>query len=391
MQLENVLERLGYSQSDNYKRAVEETPQTTHLFRGLKKTKQINGCYTFHASRDDQILPIRAAVYVAKADTENEARQIHKQLWNFNNAPFLIVVLPHQIRAYTGFEYSAQDKKKGEVRKPFEGLAEINDILKSFLADSIDFGKIWQDEAKYLDPSQRVDSRLLKNLEILETYLVENQKLQRSIAQALIGKYIYIKYLREREILSDQWLLESNINLDYVLGRNATVTELKKLVYKLEEKFQGNVFPLTFEDIPSDQSISIVASIFQGDEIQDANTDEVLIQLHLDFKAYDFSYIPIETLSAIYEQFLHAQGQGKKDGAIYTPEPVADYLLCEMNSVKPLELGMKILDPCCGSGIFLVLVYRKLIEKALENSVNGKLKPFDLKKILVNSICGYRK
>ena len=80
MQLENVLERLGYSQSDNYKRAVEETPQTTHLFRGLKKTQQIDGCYTFHTSRDDQVLPIRAAVYVAEANTEEEAREIHKQL-----------------------------------------------------------------------------------------------------------------------------------------------------------------------------------------------------------------------------------------------------------------------------------------------------------------------
>ena len=123
MQLENVLERLGYSQSDNYKRAVEETPQTTHLFRGLKKTKQINGCYTFHTSRDDQVLPIRAAVYVAKADTEEEARKIHKQLWNFSNAPFLIVVLPHQIRVYTGFDYSANDKTKGEIRSPIESLA----------------------------------------------------------------------------------------------------------------------------------------------------------------------------------------------------------------------------------------------------------------------------
>lgn len=389
VQLENVLERLGYSQSDNYKRAVEETPQTTHLFRGLKKTKQINGCYTFHSSRDDQILPIRAAVYVAEANTEEEAREIHKQLWNFNNAPFLIVVLPHQIRVYTGFEYSAKDKKKGEIKNPIENIVEVSQVLTSFFADSIDFGKIWQsDEAQHLDANKRVDSRLLKNLETLEKYLVNHQNLEQSIAQALIGKYIYIQYLREREILSDQWLLECDINLDYIFGQNATVSELKKLVDTLEVRFEGNIFPLDFDHIHSDQIISIVASIFRGDKIQDTNADKVLIQLHLDFKAYDFSYIPIETLSAIYEQFLHAQGKGKKDGAIYTPEPVADYLICEMNSVKPLKLGMKILDPCCGSGIFVVLVYRKLIEKALETSSNNKLKPFELKDILVNSIYG---
>ena len=258
---------LGYSQSDNYKRAVEEKPQTTHLFRGLKKTKQINGCYTFHTSRDDQVLPIRAAVYVAEANTEEEAREIHKQLWNFSNAPFLIVVLPHQIRFYTGFEYSEKEKKKGEIRNPIESVAEISQALTSFFAESIDFGKIWESEANYLDPNKRVDSRLLENLETLENYLVTKQHLQRPIAQALIGKYIYIQYLREREILSDQWLSDSGVDVENVLGRNATVTELKKLVDKLEERFRGDVFPLDFDSIPSDESVSIVASIFKGDEL----------------------------------------------------------------------------------------------------------------------------
>jgi type I restriction-modification system DNA methylase subunit len=388
-QLDSVLEQLGYSQSENYKRVADLNSQTTHLFRGIKKTQQIEGCYTFHTSRDDQVLPIRAAVYVAEADTEEEAREIHKQLWNFNNAPFLIVVLPHQIRVYTGFEYSEKEKKKGEIRNPIESLAEISQVLTSFFADSIDFGTIWQsDEAQHLDPSKRVDSRLLENLKTLENYLVTKENLQQPIAQALIGKYIYIQYLRERDILSKQWLSESNIDLDNVLGRNATVTELKKLVDRLEERFRGNIFPLPFKNSLSDESVSIVASIFKGDELYITEKEnKTLKQLHLDFKAYDFSYIPIETLSAIYEQFLHSQGKGKQDGAIYTPEPVADYLICEMNSVKPLELGMKILDPCCGSGIFLVLVYRKLIEKALEKG-DGKLEPFELKNILVNNIYG---
>lgn len=57
------------------------------------------------------------------------------------------------------------------------------------------------------------------------------------------------------------------------------------------------------------------------------------------FGLYDFSYIPVETLSAIYEQFLHSQGKGKKIGAVYTPEHLADYLLAELDYVKPLKKG----------------------------------------------------
>ena len=39
-------------------------------------------------------------------------------------------------------------------------------------------------------------------------------------------------------------------------------------------------------------------------------------QEHLDFDAYDFSFIPIETLSVIYQQFLHAAeyAPGRSEG-----------------------------------------------------------------------------
>jgi len=63
-------------------------------------------------------------------------------------------------------------------------------------------------------------------------------------------------------------------------------------------------------------------------------------------------------------------------------------LLCELEESKPLQSGMKILDPCCGSGIFLVLAYRRLIELALVQSSNNKLKPTELRKILCESLYG---
>ncbi|HEY1248502.1 MAG TPA: N-6 DNA methylase, partial [Nitrososphaera sp.] len=70
----------------------------------------------------------------------------------------------------------------------------------------------------------------------------------------------------------------------------------------------------------------------------------------------------------MYEQFLHAEGKGQGVGAYYTPEYLADYLISEMNSIKPLRAGMKILDPSCGSGVFLVLIYKQLIEMRIAQS-----------------------
>ena len=359
---------------------------TEHLFRAAKKAG-VQGAYLFETSPPDQkILPSRPAVYVAEARTRDEARKIHQRLWNLGNAPFIVILLPNEIRVYTGFDFSLNDENQGLVKevKAIVDLtfASIQDQLKDFRADSIDSGEIWKTQAKYVTPEKRVDTHLLNNLKKLEQYL-KGQSLDLPIIHGLIGKYVYIRYLYDRGILSREWLIENNIDLDTVLGRDATLAGLLHLTEVLESRFNGAVFPLppSVEEILSDEIISLVASTFKGD-------DPVSGQLHLDFEAYDFSYIPIETLSSIYEQFLHSQGTGKKVGAVYTPEPVADYLLCELQEANPLQSGMKILDPCCGSGIFLVLAYRKLFELNLAQSSKTKLKPTELRRILTESLYG---
>ncbi len=353
---------------------------TEHLFRAAKKAG-VQGAYVFQTSPPEQkILPPRPAVYVAEAKTRDEAREIHQRLWNLGNAPFIVILLPNEIRVYTGFDFSLTNEKQGLVQE----IKEIIDLtfesiraqLADFRSDSIDSGRIWETQSKYVTPEKRVDTHLLNNLKALENYL-KNRGLDLPIIHSLIGKYVYIRYLYDRKILSEEWLAENNINLDFVLSRNATLAGLLHLTEVLENRFNGAIFPLpsNIEAILSDEIVSLVASTFKGD-------DPISGQLHLDFEAYDFSYIPVETLSSIYEQFLHSQGTGKKVGAVYTPEPVAEYLLCELEESKPLQSGMKILDPCCGSGIFLVLAYRRLIELALAQSLNNRLKPTELRKIL---------
>jgi type I restriction-modification system DNA methylase subunit len=360
---------------------------TEHLFRAAKKAG-VQGAYVFQTSPLEQkILPPRPAVYVAEAKTRDDAREIHRRLWNLGNAPFIVILLPNEIRVYTGFDFSLTNEKKGlvkEIKKVIDLTFEsLRDQLADFRADSIDSGRIWETQSKYVTPEKRVDTHLLNNLNKLEQYLLKERNLDLPIIHALIGKYVYIRYLYDRKILSEEWLEENNLNLDSILSRNATLAGLLHLTEVLEDCFNGAIFPLpsNIETTLSDEIVSLVASTFKGD-------DPISGQLHLDFEAYDFSYIPVETLSSIYEQFLHSQKIGKKVGAVYTPEPVADYLLCELNESNPLQSSMRILDPCCGSGIFLVLAYRRLIELALAQSPNNKLKPTELRKILCESIYG---
>ncbi len=58
-----------------------------------------------------------------------------------------------------------------------------------------------------------------------------------------------------------------------------------------------------------------------------------------------------------------------------------------MSAIKPLREGMKILDPSCGSGVFLVLIYARLIEMRLAQSGSSTL-PLSVLQEILRSICG---
>ena len=388
IELNDLLNRLNYDTSSHYRRTDGQVDlETAHLFRAARDAG-VSGIYVFEASPIDKykLLSPRPVVYMAQANTEDEARQIHRSLWNLGYAPFLLILLPHQVRIYTGFDYSEESKEQGllDVANNLEHLA---DLLSDFKAHSIDTGLIW--ESKYykeIDQDQRVDRRLLSNLEQLGKAL-EDSGLSNELAHALIGKYVYLNYLKSRGILTAEWIRQQQITPQDVFSPDANVASLKKLVVALEERFNGWIFPIDFqtEKTLEDKHVSWVASVFSGSEVIEG-VPESVYQLCFSFRAYDFSYIPVETLSAIYEQFIRDR---KEKGAIYTPEVLADYVLSEMEWAKPLERNMKVLDPACGSGVFLVLAYRRLIEKEIcRSGLTEKLKPEMLRDILLESIYG---
>lgn len=383
MPLAEVLDALNYSQSSYYlKTEQKHEPEVAALFR-TACSAGVDGIYVFRSSSEKEpTFSVKPAVYVAEARTPDEARKIHRCLWNLGQAPFLIVILPNHIRVYTGFDYS-QDNDRVGIVEPSVSLDRnaILEQLGDFCAETINNGQIWSRRSQYLKPEKRIDRRLLKNLEILGRLLREQMGLRSDVAHSLIGKYIYIRYLRDRDILSDQWLKEHNIDIETVLSKKATVNGLRRLCTILEDRFNGGIFPLDFDnnDAPTDAHIEWVASIFNGDEPLLGGVRQLSLP---EFRAYDFAYIPIELLSSIYEQFLHAEGKGRQAGAYYTSEYLADYLISEMSSVKPLHEGMKILDSSCGSGVFLVLIYERLIEMRLAQSGSSTLSLPILQEIL---------
>lgn len=393
MELNDVLSALHYDRSPNFLAGEEldTDPNYGHLYRKAKQYCGLHGVYALRGSVYERWQPDAPIVYVCWAESEQEALKIHKSVWNQNSVPFLLVVSRAWVRLYPGFRYDPrQERAAGQsgALTAIHHLEEIASRLHGFASQAIDTGNVWTRWGKHVTPEKRVDRQLLANLEDLDEWLRQDGVRDRHLSHSLIGKFVYLHYLRQRQILSDRKLAEWDILSEHVFSQDARLSQFVKLIEKVDEWLNGSVFPLPpskIRDLGAER-LRKVAAVFQGETIQG--------QLHLGFDAYDFSFIPIETLSVIYEQFLHAtpetfgKSAGKARGAYYTPVPLVDFMLDRLDSQKPLQSGMRVLDPACGSGAFLVQCYRKLIERRRQQTTSERPRPKELRKLLVDHIFG---
>ena len=172
------------------------------------------------------------------------------------------------------------------------------------------------------------------------------------------------------------------LNMQLPAMRNA----LCSLFRRLGRYFRGNLF----EDISGlhyfrNEDLATVRNLINGDEL-------LTKQRSLPFDVYDFSVIPIEVISAVYEDFLRAEDpeEQKRTGAFYTPPKLVDFTMDLATELHPTLLGKTVLDPGCGSGVFLVSAFNRMAEewcRANPNARNGT-RAAALARILQDNIRG---
>ncbi len=377
MHLSTLLDTLGYTGSRNFLQrgtaAFDRAPDIGHILRTAARRRacRLEGVYSLRPFNDEgSPVPV---VYVCEADDSAAADKIHALVWNQDIVPFVLVRTPAGLRLYSGFEckHAGTHERQG-ILEPLIQFNEVADRLAEFHASAIDSGELWRRRGDDVQPDKRVYWSLLDNLkQLAKKFAAEfGAAKAKAVIHPLIGKYVYLYYLKDRGFLSRRRLVEWEIEHDSVYGRNATLAGLRAVCGKLDGFLNGRVFPLKLhgESAPTEEQIQRIAGAFAGDTFAGS------WQFHLPFTAFKFDFIPIETLSMIYEQFLHLpdkpdaddedeHSEGRKAGAYYTPIPVVNYMLAEMDRRRRLLRGVRVFDPSCGSGAFLVQCYRRLIER----------------------------
>ena len=287
---------------------------------------------------------------------QDEKKEIFKKCWNFGEAPIIIIKSETDFEIYNGFDYILEN---GEFTLDTLDKKGLNYL-------SLMSGRYFTDD-KFKQNNKRVDKVLLENIKyarkkIIDTFESNNIKLIQTIANSLIGRIIFIRYLIDREVtlnFENNKKPLTNNELKNILDSKDTTYKLFKYL-KSDKGFNGDWFPISSEEehLVTQEHLTILKNLISGTQIETGQGSL--------FDFYDFSIIPIEFISNIYESFI-GEEQQKKDGAYYTPTFLVDYILKytvdDYFKNNPTEYNCKVLDPACGSGIFLVETLRKLVSQ----------------------------
>ncbi len=337
-----------------------------------------------------------------------------RRAWCLARPQMLFIASPGELRVYRldqpptmSIDVLRRDREINAVRR----VAEVAEKLKGYRRELVESGRLA--EEKYFGGiEQRADKRLIQDLKTLRLLLLRTG-LDQKYVHALIGRSIFIRYLEDRGVLTSEYfeeiahhnpewrryLSEDLERLDF--GADNTkrwyvrVLHSKEFTYALFNQlainFNGDLFPKDpNEEVEVDQKkhLEPLRRFLLGDP----NTG----QTTLFFWAYDFEIIPIELISSIYEEFYHksnvflSKESSTKDdkGTHYTTSVLVEYVLSRVLDEDRLSTYPKILDPACGSGIFLVEAFRRAIRYEVMKRPEHKLPPDDLRKILRQQIRG---
>ena len=329
------------------------------------------------------------AVYFKELQTVDDdfLRELHRSLWNHNRAPLLIAVLPQEVRVYNCFAPPQRESDRlmtetsALLKRAVQQVADVLELrrdLSEYRRREIVSGRFARTQEGEFNRDQRVDNRLLENLRHVRHRLIDDG-LSEPVTNSLLGRSIFVRYLEDRGVINEDYYHRFGSGGSFHELLKGSWDETYQLFDDLASHFNGDLFPINGleRDQVKPEHLQRLGNFLDGEEVASG-------QMY--FWAYNFKYIPIELISAIYETFL---GQDRRrTSAYYTPPEIVDYVLNELLPFETRPQPVRILDPACGSGIFLVEAYRRLVTLHI-HARGGRSLTFDeLRDLLIGSING---
>lgn len=330
------------------------------------------------------------------SETLKNIAKTHHKLWNYKKVMFLYVTSLTEIRIYNctnnPFNYTLNSvdienkvKELELARSKIDNQEKLSEILEIFSASAIDSGSLWSRPNNYVDQiklDKRIDHFLVKSLIKLANKLVV-MGLQLDIVHSLLMRSLFVMYLEDKGATPEKFYqdekAEATSYFDLLDNKDATYS----FFTRIQENFNGNIFPVSEleQEQVEPEHLKLVKQCFVNGDID----NETLFK---DWRIFNFNIIDIELLSQIYENFL-SEIEKRESGSYYTPPELVELIL---NEVLPVEnetnYNIKVLDPTCGSGIFLVEAYKRIVQRWKNAHPNKSIDFKTLKKLMTDNIYG---
>jgi len=329
--------------------------------------------------------------------SNNEFEEIRKYIWNKNDVD-LIFYYPNEDSKLGMYyaKYSPNISKEESLLDEFQIFSTTQkdiDKIEKIKHWQFDSGVFWLNYQSFIDKTKYkgIDKELVSTLKALKEKLYnslfnlipEDNKCN-EIVQALIDRTLYIKYLEDNHIINSHfyghYFKDTSLNYGKILEYNSN-TDINKLFEKIHEIFNNALFdqPTIDDKYLTREVRGLIATSFKAS----LNTGQLRL---FDFQ---FDVLPVEFISYIYEVFLSEKQ--KENGIYYTPKKLAQLIVDEV--INEDRIG-SILDPSCGSGMFLIVGYQRLLEIAKKQDLEpvnniGKIR-FRIK-LLSDNIFGIEK
>ena len=385
---EQLFDKLEFSQHfiDDLEIVSENPVETLPIFKQiiLKEVHSISSHINFVLFRqiEKQTLPVACTINnVSHVLTESDIAEIHHNLWLYGKIPLLYVNNFDAVYIFSCLSKKAVSKQNHWIFKPSEVLtfgANIEEKIAQYKASNLITREFWESEQNRHLFSFDVSAHTVLINKIIKADKSLDGEHNPSVRRLLLLT-ILIKYLEDRGVFAteDNWFSQfvPNATSFYDVLCSQNISALLNMFHVLQEKFNGDIFNLIYENSLTSEQLKSIADIVE------AKSDENG-QLYF-WDIYSFKYIPVEVLSHIYQYFSQPQ-----KGAVFTPAFLVDLMLDSVFPYDNIKGTETVFDPTCGSGIFLVSAFRRLIFKNLQKNNWKKLSPAQLKEILRNSIFG---
>lgn len=310
---------------------------------------------------------------------EDKLLEWHETAWNLGAAPLLWVITPTAVYLYNCY---ASPKPLGKEPQPVHSLAKFDlgneDRIRSLASacgrTATESGALWSSSiGKRVNRRNRVDQQLLGDIAALEQCLneltppstsPESQALARTMVKGFIRRCIFTRCLVDRGLANADTLppgLGPSISEMFATRRQAL-----KLFAWLRSTFGGDLFsginPKIERELLTAEHLRYMRLFVEGKSLVSSQNERKRL-----FR-FQFDTIPIHLISSIYEQFAQpSTPSAVRDPNIpYTPVEMVHWVLDPV--FEGLPHNARVIDPACGSGVFLVGALRRLVWSATDGA-----------------------